>query len=62
VGGPSPPRTPVAQTLRRLEAEVQQTQKQYEELKKLLETSQAEIKALKAELDALKRKGPKAAP
>jgi peptidoglycan hydrolase CwlO-like protein len=52
----------VAQTLVRLEAEVRQTQKQYEELKKLLETSQAEIKALKAGLDALKGKIPKAAP
>jgi hypothetical protein len=49
-------RQPVAQILRRLEAEVQQTRKQYEELKKLLESSQAEIKTLKAELDALKRK------
>jgi hypothetical protein len=62
VAAQSPLRTPVAQTLVRLEAELRQTQKQYEELKKLLETSQAEIKALKAELDALKRKVPKAAP
>ena len=58
----SPPRIPVAQIVARLEAEVRQTQKQYDELRKLLESSQAEIKALRAELDALKQKVPKAAP
>jgi hypothetical protein len=46
----------VAQILSQLEAEMRQNRKQYEELKKLLESSQAEIKALKAELEALKRK------
>jgi hypothetical protein len=59
---PSPPQSTMAQTLNRLESEVRQTRKQYEELRKLLETSQSEIKALKAELDALKRKGAKTSP
>ena len=41
---------------------MRQTQKQYDELRKFLESSQAEIKALRAEFDALKQKVPKAAP
>ena len=62
VAAPTPSATPLAQTLFRLESEVQQNRKEYELLRKLLETSQSEIKALKAELDELKRKVPNAAP
>jgi hypothetical protein len=56
------PQPPLAQNLARLEAEVRQTRKQCDELKTLLEASQGEIKALKTELEALKRKSSQAAP
>ncbi len=62
VAAPSPPQPSVEQILNRLESEVRQSRKQFEELRKLLEMSQSEIKALKAELDALKRKATKASP